>query len=147
MKTICNVRQGTLQKVLKISIKNSKCAVSNRHIQDGRPGRYENRRGSKIKEKSTPTTTQERECPKCCHPEGERIRNCAIWQQKTGFRQKNAKWDLCAPKMRNDARGQTDDQPWTVMLLELIHVFCHRLQSIWMMFYLLGLHFSPYFPN
>ena len=47
----CNVKQGTLQKFLKISIKNSKCAVSNKHIQDGRPGRYENRRGSKIKAK------------------------------------------------------------------------------------------------
>ena len=47
----CNVRQSALQKFLKISIKNSKCAVSNKHIQDGRPGRYENRRGSKIKAK------------------------------------------------------------------------------------------------
>ena len=47
----CNVRQKTLQKFLKISIKNSKCATSNKHIQDGRPGRYENRRGSKIKAK------------------------------------------------------------------------------------------------
>ena len=47
----CNVRQKTLQKFLKISIKNSKCAVSNKHIQDGRPSRYENRRGSKIKAK------------------------------------------------------------------------------------------------
>ena len=45
----CNVRQKTLQKFLKISIKNSKCATSNKHIQDGRPGRYENRRGSKKK--------------------------------------------------------------------------------------------------
>ena len=49
--TYCNVRQSALQKFLKISIKNSKCAVSNKHIQDGRPGRYENRRGSKIKAK------------------------------------------------------------------------------------------------
>ena len=47
----CNVRQSALQKFLKISIKNSKCATSNKHIQDGRPGRYENRRGSKIKAK------------------------------------------------------------------------------------------------
>ena len=52
---ICNARQGTLQKFLKISIKNSKCAVSNKHIQDGRPGRYENRRGSKIKAKQHQT--------------------------------------------------------------------------------------------
>ena len=81
----CNFRQGTLQKFSKTSIKNSKCAVSNKHIQDGRPGRYENRRGSKIKANwppEDPTPTQERECPRCCHPEGERIRNCAIWQQK-----------------------------------------------------------------
>ena len=77
----CNVRQKTLQKFLKISIKNSKCAVSNKHIQDGRPGRYENRRGSKIKKKhhqKTQPTTQERECPRCHHPEGVRIRNSAI---------------------------------------------------------------------
>ena len=47
----CNVRQSALQKFLKISIKNSKCATSNKHIQDGRPGRYANRRGSKIKAK------------------------------------------------------------------------------------------------
>ena len=53
--TRCNVRQGTLQKFLKISIKNSKCAVSSKHIQDGRPGRYENRRRSKIKAKADPT--------------------------------------------------------------------------------------------
>ena len=55
---VCNVRQGTLQKFLNISIKNSKCAVSNKHFQYGRPGRYENRRGSKIKAKQhqkTPT--------------------------------------------------------------------------------------------
>ena len=58
----CNVRHGTLQNFLKISIKNSKCAVSNKHIQDGRPGRYENRRGSK-KRQNDPTPTQERECP------------------------------------------------------------------------------------
>ena len=45
----CNVRQSALQKFLKISIKNSKCATSNKHIQDGRPGRYKNRRGSKKK--------------------------------------------------------------------------------------------------
>ena len=43
----CNVRQSVLLKFLKISIKNSKCAASNKHIQDGRPGRYKNRRGSK----------------------------------------------------------------------------------------------------
>ena len=52
--TFCNVRQGTLQKFLKISIKNSKCAVSNKHIQDGWPGRYENRRGSQIRAKQHP---------------------------------------------------------------------------------------------
>ena len=28
-------------------MKNSKCAISNKHIQDGRPGRYENRRRTK----------------------------------------------------------------------------------------------------
>ena len=81
----CNVRQGTLQKILKISIKNSKCAVSNKHIQDGRPGRYANRRGSKTKAKhhpEDPTPTQEDDCQRCHHPEGERIRNCASWQQK-----------------------------------------------------------------
>ena len=50
----CNVRQSALQKFLKISIKNSKCAVSNKHIQDGRPSRYENRRGSKMKAKRPP---------------------------------------------------------------------------------------------
>ena len=49
--TKCNVRQSALQKFLKISIKNSKCATSNKHIQDGRPGRYKNRRGSKKKAK------------------------------------------------------------------------------------------------
>ena len=31
----------------KISMKNSKCAISNKHIQDDRPGRYENRRRTK----------------------------------------------------------------------------------------------------
>ena len=51
---VCNVRQSALQKFLKISIKNSKCAVSNKHIQDGRPSRYENRGGSKMKAKRPP---------------------------------------------------------------------------------------------
>ena len=51
IKKFCKVRQGTLQKFLKIWIKNLKCAVSNKRIQDGRPGRYKNRRGSKIKAK------------------------------------------------------------------------------------------------
>ena len=55
-----NVRQGTLQKFLKISIKNSKCAISNKHIQDGRPGRYENRRGSKNKGRTEPDPARER---------------------------------------------------------------------------------------
>ena len=45
----CNVRQSALLKFLKISIKNSKCAASNKHIQDGPTGRYENRRGSEKK--------------------------------------------------------------------------------------------------
>ena len=34
------------------------------------------------KAKADPTPTQEREYPKCHHPESERIRNCAIGQQK-----------------------------------------------------------------
>ena len=50
---LCNVPQSALQKFLKISIKNSKCATSNKHIQDGRPGRYENRRGSKKRQNTT----------------------------------------------------------------------------------------------
>ena len=119
----CNVRQGTLQKNSKISIKNSKCAVSNKHIQDDEPGRYENRKRSKIKAKADPTPTQERECPRCHHPEGERIRNCASWQQKDRVSAEKCQMKPFCPKMRNDARGQTDDQPWTVMLLGLIPCF------------------------
>ena len=38
----------------KNSIKKSNCEISNMHIQDGRPGRYENRRRSKKGRKSTP---------------------------------------------------------------------------------------------
>ena len=58
----------------------SKCAIStNAQNQDGRPDRYWK---LKIKEKKSakadPTRTQERECPTYHHPEGERIRNCAI---------------------------------------------------------------------
>ena len=84
--SICNVRQSALQKFLKISIKNSKCATSNKHIQDGRPGRYENRRGSKIKAKrpqKTPThhpgtrmpemsSPRRRESQEFCHPTAKR---------------------------------------------------------------------------
>ena len=44
--------------------------------------------------------------------------------------------------MRIDDRGQTDDQPWTVMLLGLIPVLYYRLRSIWMMFDLLDLFLS-----
>ena len=106
----CNVRQSALQKFLKISIKNSKCATSNKHIQDGRPGRYENRRGSKNKGK----TPQERPNPP---PRNENVRDVITqkaWEsgirpsdsKRTGFWQKSAKWDHCAPKMRNDARGR-----------------------------------------
>ena len=105
-----NVRQGTLQKFLKTSIKNSKCAVSNKQIQDGRPGRFEIRRGSRKRQKAN---VKEGECPRCHHPEDERIRNCAIWQQKD--RVSAEKWQMrplrLADRMRNDARGQTDDQP------------------------------------
>ena len=79
---VCWGQQTTAGEVLKNSIEILKCAVSNKHIQDGRPGRYENRRGSKKRQKQTPHPTQKRECPRCHHPEGERIRNCAIWQQK-----------------------------------------------------------------
>ena len=107
------VRQGTLQKFLRISIKNSKCAVSNKHIQDGRPGGYENRRVSKIKAKQhqkTPTPTQERESQRCHHPEGERIRKCASWQQKDRVSAEKCRMKPLCPKMRNDARGQTDEQ-------------------------------------
>ena len=106
----CNVRQSALQKFLKISIKNSKCATSNKHIQDGRPGRYENRRGSKIKAKHRQKTSPH-------HPRNEDARDVVTqkaWEsgilpsdsKKTGFRQKSAKWDHCAPRMRNDARGR-----------------------------------------
>ena len=82
--SLCNVRQGTLQKFLKISIKNSKCAVSNKRIQDGRPGRYENRRGSKKRQKNVnvrDVITQ-------------KTRESGIVpsdSKKTGFWQKNAK--------------------------------------------------------
>ena len=103
----CNVRQLMLQKFLKISIKNSKCAVSNKHIQDGRPGRYENRRGSKIKAKAHPTPRN----VNIRHVITQKARESGIDSKKTGFQQKNAKLDICAPKMRNDARGQTDDEP------------------------------------
>ena len=98
-----NVRQGTLQKFLKISIKNSKCAVSNKHIRDGRSGRYENRTGSKIKAKHHQKTP----------PRNVNVRDVITHKaresgivpadsKKTEFRQKSAKWDHCAPKMRND---------------------------------------------
>ena len=92
---VCNVRQSALQKFLKISIKNSKCAVSNKHIQDGRPGRYENRRGSKKKAKHS----QEDFTPP---PRNEDARDVVTQKaresgilpsdsKKTGFRQKSAK--------------------------------------------------------
>ena len=37
------------------------------------------------KEKRRPTPTEERECPRCHHPEGGKIRNCGTWQQKDRF--------------------------------------------------------------
>ena len=114
----CNVKQGMLQKFLKISIKNSKCATSNKHIQDGRPGRYENRRGSKIKAKhhqKTPPSTQERECPRCHHPEGERISNSAIWQQKDRvLAEKCQMRPLCPEDEEWCQRQEADDRHRTV---------------------------------
>ena len=97
---------------MEISNKSSKCAVSNKHIQDGRPGRYENCRRSKINAKADPPI----------RPRNVKVRDVITQKarksgivppdsKKTGFRQKSAKCDHCAPKMRNDARDQTDDQP------------------------------------
>ena len=83
---LCNVRQGTLQKFLKISIKNSKCALSNKHIQDGRPGRYENRRGSK--KGKNPTTTQEREYPTSSPRRRENKELCHLTAKRQGFGRK-----------------------------------------------------------
>ena len=63
----------------------SKCAISkNAQNQDGRPDRYwKHKKRTKESAKSNhPNPTQERECPTCHHPDGERIRNCAIRQQK-----------------------------------------------------------------
>ena len=59
----CNVRQSALLKFLKISIKNSKCAASNKHIQDGRPGRYKNRRGSEKRQNGARPSPRDR--PRC----------------------------------------------------------------------------------
>ena len=39
------------------------------------------------------------------------------------------------------------DQTRTVMLIQLISMFLLPFTGIWMMFDLLGLHFSPYSPN
>ena len=58
----CNVRQSALQKFLKFSIKNSKCATSNKHIQDGRPGRYENSRGSEKRQNGARPSPRDRPC-------------------------------------------------------------------------------------
>ena len=88
----CNVGQGALQKFLKLSIKNSKSAVSNKHIQDGRPGRYENRRGSKVKAKPRPPPP-----PRSVNVRDvitQKARESGIvpsYSKKTVFRQKNAK--------------------------------------------------------
>ena len=91
---LCNVRQETLQKFLKISIKNSKCAISNKHIQDGRPGRYENRRRSKIKAKQRQKTPPRPRNVKVRDVITQKARESGIVpadSKKTGFRQKSAK--------------------------------------------------------
>ena len=138
----CNVRQSALQKFLKISIKNSKCATSNKHIQDGRPGRYENRRGSKNKGKTPPEktqpTTQERECPRCHHPEGVRIRNSAIWQQKDRvLAEKCQMRPLCPEDEEWCQRQEADDRHRTVTVYfigaypHLLWLFIAYLDNVW----------------
>ena len=90
----CNVRQSALLKFLKISIKNSKCAVSNKHIQDGRPGRYENRRGSKIKAKHPQKTPPPPRNVNVRDVITQKARESGIVppdSKKTVFRQKSAK--------------------------------------------------------
>ena len=90
----CNVRQKTLQKFLKISIENSKCATSNKHIQDGRPGRYENRRGSKIKAKHPKKTSPPPRNMNVRDVITQKARESGILpsdSKKTGFWQKSAK--------------------------------------------------------
>ena len=57
----------------KISVKNSKCAVSNKHIQDGRPGRYGNRRRSEKTQKRHPHPAREK--PPC----NRIIPKIAVW--------------------------------------------------------------------
>ena len=44
-------------------MKKSKCAVSNEHIQDGRPGRYENRRTKKKVQTDHPVVPDTRRNP------------------------------------------------------------------------------------
>ena len=138
---LCNVRQSALQKFLKISIKNSKCATSNKHIQDGRPGRYENRRGSK-KRQNTPRgchpTTQEQECPRCHHPEGVRIRNSAIWQQKDRvLAEKCQMRPLCPEDEEWCQRQEADDRHRTVTVYfigaypHLLWLFVAYLDNVW----------------
>ena len=127
--------------------KNSKCAVSNKHIQDGRPGRYENRRRSKKRQKQTPHPTQEREWPRCHHPEGERIRNCAIWQQKDRVSAEKCQMRPLCPE--DEEWCQRPD--WSPTLNcnvigaypRVLLPFTEYLDDVWS----LGLHFSPYSPN
>ena len=44
----------------KVAMKISKCAVSSKHIQDGRPGRYENRRRTKQRTNRSPRSQPKR---------------------------------------------------------------------------------------
>ena len=87
----CNVRQGTLQKFVKISIKNSKCAVSNKHIQNGRPDEYENGRGSKIKAKEPPPPPRNVNVQNVITQKARESGIVPFDSKKKGFRQKKAK--------------------------------------------------------
>ena len=92
MYNVCsNVRQETLQKFLKVSIKTSKCAVSNKHIHDVRLGRYENCRGSKIKAKADPTLPRNLNVREGISQKARESGIVPLDSKKTGFWQKKAK--------------------------------------------------------
>ena len=68
----------------KISMKNSKCAVSNKHIQDGRPGRYEKRRRTKKRTNRPPRSPRHPKAPGGGWKESETQCGAPIIQENVG---------------------------------------------------------------
>ena len=88
--------------------------------------------------RKTQPTTQERECPRCHHPEGVRIRNSAIWQQKDRvLAEKCQMRPLCPEDEEWCQRQEADDRHRTVTVYfigaypHLLWLFIVYLDNVW----------------